>query len=95
MEENEDTTHVLQCAHHEAISLWQKSIGDLEVWMTNNYRHPELIELVILGLNTWHSNNLLPLQYDILEPLLKVAYSKQQQLDGLSSLKAFGQLNRE
>jgi hypothetical protein len=80
MANDEDTSHVLRCPHNDATALWNKSIETMENWMVNNHRHPELIKLIILGLQTWRNDNLLPLYYDILEPLLKKAYTKQRRL---------------
>jgi hypothetical protein len=50
--EDDDKTidHVLQCRQQSALDLWSKSIQDLERWMTTNQGHPEMIELIILGL---------------------------------------------
>jgi hypothetical protein len=63
--DNEDTNHVLCCLQHEALALWTKSVDDLE---QDTKGHPKLVELIILGLKTWHSNDRIPLTYEILEP---------------------------
>jgi hypothetical protein len=73
----EDTSHVLQCQHADALTLWQQLMDHLENWMITNQGHPEMVELIILGLNAWHSSTNLPLDYDILEPSLNFAYRKQ------------------
>lgn len=57
--------------------------------MINNHGHPELIELVILGLQTWHSNEIIPFAYNILEPLLKTAYKKQRWIGWKSFIEGF------
>jgi hypothetical protein len=63
--DNENTNHVLQCNHSEALTLWNTSLTSLEEWMLSNNGHPELVELIILGLTKWHNNEIFPLTYDI------------------------------
>ncbi len=89
MMNDEDTAHVLRCQHADAITLWQQSVDKLEQWMINNQGHPEMIELIILGLNAWHSSNILPLKYDILEPSLSIAYRKQRRIGWRSFIEGF------
>jgi hypothetical protein len=55
-EDDESTLHVLQCQQTSASSLWERSIQNLEQWMTNNLGHSELVELIILGLAIWYNN---------------------------------------
>jgi hypothetical protein len=69
---------MLQCPHHDTISVWTRSLKSLEQWMTRNQGHPELIELIILGLSKWHDQHIFPYDYDILEPTLIQAYKQQQ-----------------
>jgi hypothetical protein len=55
-EDDESTLHVLRCQQTGASELWEWSIQNLEQWITNNLGHPELVELIILGLTTWYNN---------------------------------------
>jgi hypothetical protein len=89
MMDNEDTVHILQCPHHDATNLWNQSIAQLEQWMINNQGHPKLIELIVLGLQSWHSSLVLPLEYDILEPFLQIAYRKQRCIGWRSFIEGF------
>jgi hypothetical protein len=89
-EDGENTDHVLRCLQIEAQGLWQQSLHNLETWMTTNKGHPELIELIILGLQRWHNNDRIPLSYDILEPLLLTAWRKQRRLSWKSFIEGFG-----
>jgi hypothetical protein len=47
--------------------------------MLGNNGQPELVKLIILGLNTWHREDRFPLAYEILEPDLIKAWTKQRQ----------------
>jgi hypothetical protein len=87
--DNEDTDHVLQCPHPDAKHSWDEAITKLEVWMTENKGHPELVELICLGLNSWHKNDRVPLTYGILEPHLKTAWSQQRQLGWKSFIEGY------
>jgi hypothetical protein len=84
-----DIYHVLQCKQQSALDLWSKSIQDLERWMTINQRHPEMIELIILGLQYWHDQVRIPFTYDILEPTLRKAWNKQRRIGWRSFLDGF------
>jgi hypothetical protein len=75
--DNKDTAHVLQCAHPDATTFWNQSIDCLKQCMTTNLGHPELIELIVLGLQDWQTFVPLPMEYDILEPSLVQTYKKQ------------------
>jgi hypothetical protein len=77
---NETTAHILQCRETDALSLWQQSLQGLEQWMLSNYGHPEMIELIILALQKWHNQKRIPFTYNILEPHLKTAWTKQRRL---------------
>jgi hypothetical protein len=66
-ENNETTSHVLQCRHPSATDIWTQSLENLETWMTQNNGHPEMVELIILGLRRWHDDDPIPYSYDILE----------------------------
>jgi hypothetical protein len=92
-EDKETTAHVLQCQHPLAINLWTQSIQDLEAWMTINNGHPEMIELMILGLQQWHDNEHILHSYNIHEPMLSTAWKKQCRLGWRSFLQGFGLLN--
>jgi hypothetical protein len=89
LSDNENVHHVLRCTQHGAKSLWTQSIDSLEQWMTRNQGHPELIELIILGLNKWHDQHIIPYDYDILEPLLKQAYNQQRRIGWASFIEGF------
>jgi hypothetical protein len=75
--DNEDTNHILRRPQNDAHTLCDHSLLDLEQWMIQNNGHPELIEIIILGLTTLHNDNRLPLTYEILEPTLRQAWTKQ------------------
>jgi hypothetical protein len=80
LEDNEDTSHVIQCSHPDALSLWSQSLDTLEHWMTQNHGHPELIKLILLGLRKWQFKEYIPYNYEILDPLLIKAYRSQRRL---------------
>jgi hypothetical protein len=86
---DETTTHVLQCRETEALAIWHRSITDLERWMISNLGHPELCELIILALQKWHNQERFPLTYDILEPQLKDAWTKQRRLGWTSFIEGY------
>jgi hypothetical protein len=77
------------CNHSEALTLWNTSLTTLEEWMLSNNGHPELVELIILGLTKWHNNERIPLSYDILEPDLAKAWSKQRRIGWTSFIEGF------
>jgi hypothetical protein len=87
--DNEDTAHVLQCENPQAMALWTQSIDQLEQWMLSNAGHPELVELIVLGLTSWRNSSLLPLEYDILEPTLIQAYRKQRRIGWRSFIEGY------
>jgi hypothetical protein len=89
LSDNETVHHVLQCTHDEAKHIWNQSLENLETWMTNNHGHPELIELIILCLNKWHDQELIPYDYDILEPSLVQAYKQQRRLGWASFIEGY------
>jgi hypothetical protein len=49
--------------------------------------HPELVELIILGLNIWHKNDRFPLTYKTLEPDLLKAWTQQRSLGWTSFIE--------
>jgi hypothetical protein len=89
LQDNETTDHVLSCREPGAYALWQQLMTDLEIWMTVNYGHPGLIELILVGLKKWHNQERIPYTYDILEPLLKTAWTKQKRFGWTSLIDGF------
>jgi hypothetical protein len=57
--------------------------------MITNQGHPEMIELIILGLQRWHDQERIPLVYDILELTLCKAWNKQCRIGWKSFLDGF------
>jgi hypothetical protein len=87
--DNKTVHHVLQCPNLEARQLWSTALDKLEQWMTTNHGHPELVELIIMGLSKWHSQELIPLEFEILEPSLQRAYSQQRHLGWASFIEGY------
>jgi hypothetical protein len=89
LSDNETVHHVLQCPNLEATQLWSTSLEKLEQWMTTNHGHPELVELIIMGMSKWHSQEFIPLEFNILEPTLQRAYSQQRRLGWASFIEGY------
>jgi ribonuclease HI len=72
----EDVTHVVRCREPEATALWKKEIKKLEVWMTTNGGHPEMISAVCSNLNHWRDPEAIALR----TPLTRDAVYEQSQI---------------
>jgi hypothetical protein len=57
--------------------------------MTATHGHPELIELVLLGLRKWYNQERISFTYDILEPVLKTAWTRQRRIGCKSLIEGF------
>jgi hypothetical protein len=57
--------------------------------MIQNHGHPELIELIILGLKKWWNNEYIPYEYDILDPTLHKAYRHQRRIGWNSFIEGY------
>jgi phage FluMu protein Com len=88
-EDDQTTLHVIRCKQTDATKIWTKSIQNLEHWMITNLGHPELVELDILGLTIWHSNERIPFTYDILKPTLQRTWTKQRRFGWTSFIEGF------
>jgi hypothetical protein len=54
---NETTSHIIQCQQHEAVNLWHNEILALRSWMLRTLGHPELVSIITNALLQWQSTS--------------------------------------
>jgi len=52
----EDKEHIIWCPAESAMQVWNKSLEQLDNWMTATKTHPQLRQEIITGLRKWHDN---------------------------------------
>jgi len=68
-ENQEDKAHVITCPQEAATSKCKESLDALEQWMKLKQSDPQLMSLLIIGLQMWHNGK---------DPLLDSLLTQQQ-----------------
>jgi len=85
----EDKPHVIKCPSQVAWALWQSSLAKLKLWLIDQRMVPNLVDDLILGLNSWHDGP----PPSLLAMLMPIRQDTQQEigweyaLDGWLSLQ--------
>ena len=87
-EENETTTHILQCHHPTANTQWNTSLASLKDWMIQQATSPDIINVILENLHAWRDNRP-PVQYEGTQPHLREAQQRQTLLGWQSFLRGF------
>ena len=86
--DNENTSHVLQCPHPSAHSLWKEEMKSLDQWMKNNQLHPELRECIVTNLQSWHDGSPYPAKR-YTNQILQRAITKQDLIGWRAFIEGF------
>ena len=56
-QDEEDTTHILQCRGEGVDQLWDEEIIEMEEWMRGNLTCPDIMVSIISRIKTWRTKN--------------------------------------
>jgi hypothetical protein len=88
---NETTSHVIQCRHPGAVNLWHTEVEALKSWMLSNLGQPELVSIITSSLLTWQSSSHGFLGTPS-NDTLKKAVNRQQNIGWKSFIEGFWSL---
>lgn len=85
---NEDTAHIIQCPHPEAVQLWQQEVIKLHHWMIQNSGHTELCAIIRDSLLEWRRTSR-GFQGTSQDALLHTAIKRQKNIGWRSLIEGF------
>ena len=85
--DNEHTNHVLQCRESGADLIWKNEMTKLQTWLETHDLHPELVQVIITGLNTWRTGS--PNPYIPTTNSIRQAQIKQNRIGWFQFIEGF------
>jgi hypothetical protein len=85
---NEDTAHIIQCPHPDAVNLWTQEVSALHNWMIQSHGHPELCTIIKDSLLEWRSTSK-GYQDKPIDVILQLAVKRQKNIGWRSLIEGF------
>jgi hypothetical protein len=87
-QDNETTSHIIQCQQPEAVDLWRTEVQSLRTWMLSTMGHPELVSVITASLLEWQSSSRGYLATPD-DATLQLAVNRQRRIGWKSFIEGF------